>query len=334
MYRQTVTEHGGEDDSHNANLDRHAYLIICHGNWNILKYLCILLDDKRNDLYIHVDKKAKYFPKQEIADVVWRSRLVFIPRISVNWGGYSQIQAELNLLAEATKGNYRYYHLLSGVDMPLKTQDEIHAFFDQHDGENFLNFSDNEMRTGKFLDRVQYFHFLRDIMGKKVGVIPSILGKVESYSLLIQQILKVNRIRNKEFKFYKGGNWFSITHELALYVLSIESFIRNNFRYTLAADEVFLHTVAMNSSFATSVQGECLRMTDWKRGKPYTFRSEDFELLIQSGEFWARKFDEKIDFQIVQMIYDYLSLEKNNSTSLNCENTNLSTRQENCIQTL
>ena len=38
--------------------DRHAYLIMTHGNFEILKLQLEMLDDSRNDIYIHVDKKV------------------------------------------------------------------------------------------------------------------------------------------------------------------------------------------------------------------------------------------------------------------------------------
>ena len=47
----------------------------------------------------------------------------------MRWGDVSVIEAEFRLFEEAAnKDKYAYYHLLSGVDMPLKSQNEIHAF--------------------------------------------------------------------------------------------------------------------------------------------------------------------------------------------------------------
>lgn len=38
-------------------MKKHAYLIMAHNNWKILEKLLILLDDKRNDIYLHIDLK-------------------------------------------------------------------------------------------------------------------------------------------------------------------------------------------------------------------------------------------------------------------------------------
>ena len=37
----------------------HAYLIIAHHHFNQLKLLLTLLDDERNDLFVHIDEKVK-----------------------------------------------------------------------------------------------------------------------------------------------------------------------------------------------------------------------------------------------------------------------------------
>lgn len=67
--------------------NRHAYLIICHNNFKILQMLLSAIDDDRNDIYIHVDKKAVDVPFEDIRGAVCHSPLTFIERVSVNWGG-------------------------------------------------------------------------------------------------------------------------------------------------------------------------------------------------------------------------------------------------------
>ena len=57
--------------------------------------------------------------------------------MDVRWGDISVVDAEFALFDEAyRRGEYSYYHLLSGVDMPLKTQNYIHRFFEKNAGMN------------------------------------------------------------------------------------------------------------------------------------------------------------------------------------------------------
>lgn len=49
--------------------------------------------------------------------------------MDVGWGEDSQVECEIFLFNEAyKKGAFDYYHLLSGVDIPLKSNDYIHDF--------------------------------------------------------------------------------------------------------------------------------------------------------------------------------------------------------------
>lgn len=55
--------------------------------------------------------------------------------------------------------------------------------------------------------------------------------------------------RSTGITFQKGANWFSITDELARYVLSKEKWIKKVFKDTDCADEIFLQTIVINSKY-------------------------------------------------------------------------------------
>ena len=48
------------------------------------------------------------------------------------------------------------------------------------------------------------------------------------------------------------------------------------------------------------------RNIQFKDGKPTVLKLEDFDRLIQSCDFFARKFDENIDKEIIDKIYNYV----------------------------
>ena len=111
-------------------MKRHAYLIKAHHQFDLLEKLLRLLDDERNDIYIHIGVGVNY-DRARFEKCVKRSGIFFVYPVKESWGGYSQIESELHLFEAAAENSYAYYHLLSGVDLPLKTQDEIHAFLMQ-----------------------------------------------------------------------------------------------------------------------------------------------------------------------------------------------------------
>lgn len=298
-------------------MGKHAYLILAHKNFDQLRKLIELLDDPRNDIYVHVDAKAKDFSSYDWNDAVKQSRLTFLPeRISVNWGGVSIMRAELALLRTATsQDKYDYYHLLSGMDLPIKSQDDIHRFFDANKGKEFVNLW--ELKKSN-LSRFRYFTIFPEGEGR-------FCTRIINHIFKGLQMTVGYRI-NRDVDFRMGSQWFSITDDLARYVLSKEDWLEKVFRHTSTCDEIFLPTLVCNSPFndklyypktvksQQEVNLSNMRFIDWTRGEsirhPWTFRAYDLELLESVDHFWARKFDEGVDSDIIDNIYRRLKESK------------------------
>ena len=218
-------------------------------------------------------------------------------------GGASQINAELLLLKKAVSvGPYQHYHLLSGADLPIKTQDQIVRFFEANKDKEFVRF---EKPDYSHQDRTQYYHLLQD----KVGRSRNILCRGSEHLLVkLQKILHIKR--NKNIQFQKGTNWFSITDDFARYVIDREEWIKKTFRYTFCCDEVFLQTLLIESPYIDNLYHKefdndphaIMRFIDWKRGNPYTFRISDFDELCESEMLFARKFDASVDSEIIKSL--------------------------------
>lgn len=292
-------------------MNKHAYLIIAHNNFEILEKTLKLLDDERNDFYIHIDRKVKNFEFDKFKNIVKKSKIIFTERIDVKWGHFSQIESELILLKSAVKNNYSYYHLLSGVDIPIKTKEEIYNFFENNQGKEFINFKNKEYDI-KHNERFSIYH-LFPYYGR--SQYKYIIGIIEILFIKLQRILKINRIKNEEISFQKGANWFSITNNFVKYILLQENWIRNRFKLSFCCDEIFLHTILINSEFKEKLYDKKFdnnhitsvkRYIDWNRGMPYVFRKQDFNDLVNSEALFARKFDLAVDKEIVEMIFQKL----------------------------
>lgn len=289
----------------------HAYLIEAHKGDYTLETLLKLLDDDRNDIFIHMDKKNDTFNENYFCNLLKKSNVYFTERINVNWGAYSQIEAELILLETAINHRkYEYLHLLSGQDLPIKSQDYIHDFFHQNEGREFVRFQNTEFQQN---DRVSYFHTFQEILPRD----NRFLNRINQIFLNIQKFLGIKR--NKNIIFQKGTNWFSITSDLAQYVLDSRSWIRKTFKYTFCADEIFLQTLIINSEFKARLYNKefnndlisIMRLIDWDRGAPYTFELKDIDEIASSSMLFARKFDASTDRDIIEKIYKQISMEQN-----------------------
>lgn len=81
--------------------DRHAYLIIAHNKWKQLQKLILLIDDKRNDIYIHIDKKSD---TSDLHLSTTFSKIIFVERHDVRWGDVGQVNTEITLFQTALMG--------------------------------------------------------------------------------------------------------------------------------------------------------------------------------------------------------------------------------------
>lgn len=290
--------------------DKHAYLIIAHNDPYCFHKLISLLDDKRNDIYVHIDKKSDINLFNDVK--VKYSNIYFTDRIDVRWGAYSLIQSELLLLhAAKSKMQYARYHLLSGVDLPLKSQDEIHSFFDHYQNKEFVGYTPPTVLIQQdILYKTNFFHIGLKYSRSKSFVKKAVSHIIHNSAIKMQRMLGI--YTNKNINFMKGPQWFSITNTFANYILDHEEEIRKTFRYGLCVDEIFIQTLLWNSPLKSRIYNTkddyigCMRLIDWNRGAPWVWRNEDFETLTSSDRMFARKFSSKVDKKVINNLCNYL----------------------------
>lgn len=295
-------------------MEKQAFLIIAHNNFEILEKIVKLLDNENVDIFIHIDKKTSIDNIEQLKNILY-SNINIYQKINVNWGGSSQIDVELFLLekaiqyAEKNQIQYSYFHLISGVDMPIKPIKEIINFFEQNKGKEFIHFYAKELND-TVIDRFKYYHFLEENKWKRNKFGKHIYKVINKILMIMQKIIRINRTKKNKIYQY-GCNWFSITIDFAKYVLEKKDIIKKEYKYTYCCDEIFIQTLLINSEFKENLYlptydnnyAQCQRYIDWTRGNPYTFRKEDFEDLMKSNYMFARKFDYKLDSEIIEKIY-------------------------------
>ena len=288
---------------------KHAYLILAHGSYALLQRLVSAIDDERNDIFIHIDRKQTELPRLQVK--CSRLFLLDVERVSVFWGDVSVVAAEFALMAFANKhGNYAYYHLLSGVDLPLKSQNDIHDFFETHQGKEFIGFYDGADLSASLVRKVQRYHlFAQDFRGS--GLVFLAKRIVRACAIRIQELLGVKRHAN--ICFAKGTQWWSLTGSLIKQLLSKEDEILSLYRDTFCADEIAIQTYVYNSPFMAQVFApedeakSSLRHIGWRAGALYDWTRVDYEDLKRSTALFARKFNEEDpDFldSIIELSHD------------------------------
>lgn len=289
-------------------MGKHAYLIIANRNINQLNILVKSIDDSRNDIFLLVDKKSG----MDISSLsTLKSGLFILNEINIYWGSYSQIQAEINLFRAASENmKYDFYHLISGLDLPLASQNEIHEFFDEHLDNNFLTFSSKSSK--KDLDNRFRYHFFRKHYRSDSAFL-NIFRKAQNV------FYKVFKKSNKsDLNIVFGSNWVSLNDKFVRYLLSKTKWIEKTFKYGYLVDELFIHMLITNdekfkstiydnyavNDRADEFQGN-LRYINWWDGKPYTWKINDYDVLENAhkrGHLFSRKFDEHVDSEIISKV--------------------------------
>ena len=70
---------------------KHAFLILAHNEFELLRLLVARLDDSRNDIFIHFDKKVAVLPEIKVKEA---GLTILEDRKDVRWGGFSMVEAE------------------------------------------------------------------------------------------------------------------------------------------------------------------------------------------------------------------------------------------------
>ena len=264
---------------------KHAYLILAHNDTSLLETLVGCLDDVRNDIFIHWDAKSGDVP----SIITAKSNLFILEeRIDVRWAAFSMVKAEYLLYKTAFKnGPYEYYHLLSGVDLPIKSQDYIHADCERMAGTEFIGFADTPQSEIDF--RVQHrFLFSEDLRSNN-----PFKRALRFLYLKYQDIMHNKRI---EVAVKKGAQWCSVTNSFVEYLLEQEPFVQKTFERTFCPDEQFIQTVCFNSPFmgkvknVTSEYESNMRYIKWVNGELLPIEETDLPFLQSSDRWFARKF--------------------------------------------
>lgn len=282
---------------------KHAYCIIAHNEPRLLEVLMGMIDDGRNDIFLLLDKDADLSACNIRTE---RAGLYLVPRMSIYWGDISQVKAELSVFSCAFEhGPYAIYHLISGVDLPVKSQDYIHDIIRKHPHTEFIDFAYGVHNSKDLVRKTRYYHCFIPyrFSHKKNRMVRNLASLCGRLLLCFQQFLRVRR--SFDMPIRKGANWCSITHELCGWLVQRKDYILKTFKYVLCPDEMFVQSLVMDSPFKdnlyhpTNKGDSCnLRAIDWNRGFPYTWGTQpvgkdgktDLHLLKESKALFARKF--------------------------------------------
>jgi len=277
---------------------RIAILILAHKNPNQLQLLVDRLQQDF-DVYIHLDKKSNLSEKQ----FEQYPNVFCIKKYSTNWGSYNGILAPLELFKIAGPKNYDYYIHISGQDLPIKSNKFITDFLNRNRSVNFVNWHRLPVNIwgedGGF-GRIRYF------WEHNYG-----FGVIDLLKKLIIRIIRKFQFKFNwkrklpDMAFYGGSNWVNITGRatsiLLDYIEKHPDYLQI-FKYSCNADELWMQTVLKNAGL--NLETDYLRCINWgnNRTSPNVFTMKDLDTIMAHNGLFARKFDENVDKEVIEVI--------------------------------
>ena len=265
---------------------KHAYLIMAHNEFAVLQQLLEALDDPRNDIYIHFDRKVKALP---VLDCRYSRLHILAERVDVRWGHVSQIEAEYALFSEAYGHfpGYSYFHVLSGVHLPLFNQDYIHDFFHPKKGKQLIPKMDtSNFQSDLKMNRYNFFTAYFAHANKFINRSAQIGWRLTH---IVQRYLNIRRYSRSDYQY--GSNWVSLTPDAVSYLLSIRKDVKKRYKYTFCGDEYFVPTELAASGLNFTIEyNEYLLKHNIGRANAKVYRMQDYRELAQSACLFARKF--------------------------------------------
>ncbi|MBW5406068.1 beta-1,6-N-acetylglucosaminyltransferase [Morganella morganii] len=269
-----------------------AYFILVHRYPNQFKRLFKSIYHEDNYYVIHVDKRSgkNIFDEIDLFLNDYKNASLLESKEAI-WGGYSLVDAQLRAIEKLIimGGGWDYFINLSGQDFPLKSQSFIMKYLSKFNCCEFIKIANQHLIRPETIHRIK--NYVQEINGELVVSTTS------------------DRPFLKGVTPYIGNQWMILSKrfcEFITYSSELEVF-KDFYRNTLIADESFFQTVLMNTTFKSRIIYDDKREIDWVESsdiklRPRDFLAEDSDMLINSQNLFARKFDENIDSDILNIL--------------------------------
>jgi hypothetical protein len=274
-----------------------AYLILAHRDPEQLARLvhALPLD---SPIMIHIDRRSEpAMYERSLALLGRRPGLRLVQQAKCRWGSFGIVQGTINLIRAAIEDGVQcdYATLLSGSDYPVKSNTEITTFLNQNRGKEFIE-SFSLTDPNMWSDAGGYYKAPDRLL------CPHLRFRSKIVRIPIRRTMPLG------LKPFGGPQWWTLSRPALQYIIR---FIEDNpsfvsfSKLAFIPDETFIQTILSNSDFAKHVTGDNLRLIVWDRPKPpypAILIKDDLSMLLSTTKLFARKFDCRIDADILQAL--------------------------------
>jgi hypothetical protein len=282
-----------------------AHLILAYKDPEQLDRLIDIMSLDNFTFFVHLDKKINY---KNFEFISARSNVFFIKnRTNITWGSLSMNNAMIESLKEIIAlDDFDTISILTSQHLPIQPPLKLLNYLQENKEYQFFNCLPYDIEN-EWWKRCE--------------------KRISSYSLIEWKIpgkFRIEKIINKilpkrkypeNYTIVASPSCYFFTSECVKYI--IEEFQRNKslvnfFKYVWGPDEFIFATIIYNSKFKNKIK-DCLVYVEFpneKDGHSKIMQESDYLNIKSSGKFFARKFDPKVDNQIIKMV-DQLRIESN-----------------------
>lgn len=305
-------------------LPRHefAYLILSHNKPDQLLRLIrtLRVGSPESAILLHHDAKSA-LPDMAVLNEIGGVYLVE-PRVSVQWGDASQVDALLVCITYAIQNiDFSWLSVISGQDYPVRPLTDIEADLRHTPYDAFVKAT--PVATGPYrtryylqfrpLPRFRYAYRLpRKVLAAMAWLRRQFnqrqtLLKIEGGYRGLPTVLGIRSLKHpfsENFACYKGSDWFTLSHPVALSLIEFGNQHPETLKYyrqTFMPSESYFQTVLWNSK-NLNICDDNRRYILWEESRlahPKTLTVEDLDAMTRSGKDFGRKFDAAVDSTVL-----------------------------------
>jgi hypothetical protein len=203
------------------------------------------------------------------------------------------VEVTLDGMRSCRSWDYDYFVIMSGQCYPIKPLSLLREELDRKNVAHIEYFKLPSIYWEKEnggLNRIHYYH---------------IATADEGYVI---RIPRFSRTLPYGLEPYGGSGLCCLPRRFVEYTLDYVSShpkIIDFYKYSYLSGEMFFQTIIMNSPLKGDVMNDNMWYVRWpgdSRGHPPTLGKEDFDEIMRSDKFFARKFDVNIDSDILDLI--------------------------------
>jgi len=270
---------------------RLAALVLAHEHPDLVARLIGRLAEACETIVLHWDAKSDQAAlDRELARLpeAVRGRVLASPRIAVEWGDWSVVEATLGAIGTLIDSGraFDFALLLSGSDYPIRSAAELRAFLTAHPMSEFIEAVDPLRKRwvagGLNQERYRYHHPFnwrtRPLLHHQAWTWQKRLGLVRGLPRGLQPAL--------------GSQWWALTAATLAWVheRARDRALQRFFRTVWIPDEMFIQTLVRSSPASARIAGRTLTHVQFTvRGKPTTLHDDHADYLRRQPFFFARK---------------------------------------------